>query len=213
MPWYTIPLPFVVETHLMRMLILAIVTGGTLAVGPFLAAQVSDDAIEAALAAGRAQTLTGSVEVGAPTTTGRFSVRVAGPVGRVALAAALARRHGDDFGRDQITPEMLGPTLQVVAYPNDPAFGETRRTVTPAAERLELRVQAGRLRRETITPVRSEPFPLRWSSVLGVVVEGQGIRADFDAAAIPDRDFEVVVHTARGEQRYRVRPRDLEQVH
>jgi hypothetical protein len=197
----------------MRMHILAIAIGGTLAAGPFLAAQVLDNAIEAALAAGRAQTLTGSVEVGAPTATGRFSIRLAGPLGRVTIAAALAHRDGDDFGRDQLTPEMLGSTIQVIAYPNDPEFGLTRRTVTPAAERVELQVQASRTRRDTIAPVRSEPFPLRWSSAIGVVVEGQGLRADFDAAAIPDRDFEVVVHTARGEQRYRVRSRDLEQVH
>jgi RNase P/RNase MRP subunit p29 len=190
------------------MLVLAIAAGAVAAQVP---GETIDGAIDAAIADGRARNLTGSVEVGSDA-AGRFSIRLAGPLGRVALAAAFAQRDGEPFGRNDVTPEMTGPAIQVLAYPNDPDFGVTRRVVTPPAERIELQVQTSRTRRTVIEPVRSEAFTLRWSSGIGVVVEGRGLRADFERDALPDREFDVVVHTERGQQRYRVRPRDLETV-
>lgn len=190
----------------MRTLPLALVLAGTL-----VAAQVTDDAIDAAIADGTAQKVTGVIEVGS-TAAGRFSVRLAGPLGRVAMAAALAQRDGEPFGRDQVTADMIGPAIQVIAHPNDPEFRVGRHVATPPAHTVVLQPRGGRNARTIVEAVRTETFPQRWGNALGAIVEGQGVIADFDRAALPAGDFEVVVRTARGEQRYRVRPPDLEQV-
>jgi hypothetical protein len=191
----------------MRILPLLIVTATTLAAS----AQVTDEAIERAIAAGRHQRILGAVEVGS-TATRQFSVRLAGAVARIGMAASEAALEGEPFGPEQVTPEMLAPTLRIVAYPNDPEFRVGRNVSTPPAQRIVLEATGRGRSRTAVEPVRTETFPIRWSSAIGARIDGQGVIADFDRSALPDGEFDVVVHTTGGAQRYRVRPADLERV-
>ena len=120
---------------------------------------------------------------------GDFDVVILGPMGRIADAASGAAKELRPFTRADVTPEMTAPVYQVFIH-------HTQGGAWAYPEHIVLMPRGSKNLDDAIQPVRDS---LRQSS-----------DAYFDR--LPDGEFDVVIATSKGMQRYNVTMKDRQKI-
>ena len=153
-----------------------------LSVAAFAQQPLTDEQVAAAIALGKSGAAP-VVRVGA---SRDFDVTIAGPIGRIAAAAAYAVKQFRPFEPANVTPAMRAPTfvVTVVATYNSRYLGPTRIV----------------LQRKDAKGVEGAISPISQEQTLDVTALGRD--ATFDR--LPDGEFDVVVVTTDTPQRFAV---------
>jgi hypothetical protein len=162
---------------------------GLLAFGTGVAAQdgLTDVQVVDAIALGRA----GKVPtVHVSTFLGDYDVFIQGPVARIAQAAARAFREYRPFELADVPPEMKAPTYRII-------IERKRYASSPPATHIVLQPRRAKGMDGVIQPLKER------------VLLGDGT-AEFDR--LPDGEFDVVVVTADGPEKYAVSLRARDQI-
>lgn len=169
---------------------------------------VSDAAIETAIAAGRAKKESQSVVVSPFSSS--FTIVIDGPLIRVQRAAADAAKEYRSFTRADVSEDLLASVVNITAVPDKPVYNSIGKSwvVTPAATHLVIQAKSG----PALQPTKTETFPMDWGNAFGATFHGQGIIGTFDLADVPQTDFDVVVVTDGRETRVTVKKKDREKI-
>jgi hypothetical protein len=181
--------------------VLTVVCSGAVAV----AAQepLSEAHIQEAIAVGRNCGDVPIVNVGAK--AGDFTVYIEGPFARIALHAAAARQMRQPFDASKVTGDVAVPDYRIWAQ----YTLEGRRTVS--VKRIVLQPAGKRARGPVIQPVRDRPFQLTVGHLPahGIINEVRWRNWEWIFDRLPGGEFQVILETSAGAQRYTVTERDV----
>ena len=138
--------------------------------------------------------------------TGAFNVVVSTAPGRIAGAAADAKRLYKPFSVDTVPSEMRDiSTVFVTAVPQKPkASGNTIDVASPI-ERIVLKSKTNPA--AVVQPERVEVEPVEWANLVGGKVQANSAWATFPIGSIrelPAGDVDVVLITEAGERRCKI---------
>lgn len=135
---------------------------------------------------------------------GDFDVFIEGPFARVAVHAAAARQMHQPFSPANITPDIGAPDYRV--WLQYAASG--RRTLT--ANRVLLQSRTATASGRVIQPIRDRRAQLTAGALPahGIITEVRWRGWEWTFDRLPNGEFDVVVETAAGPQRYRVTSQD-----
>ena len=115
-----------------------------------------------------------------------WDFQVVGPLGRVYLAAKDAKQKMKKFGREDITAEMLSPTVSARARWVDK---DMRHNV--AVEHIVI-IPKGK-KDQAVQPLKIENWNYDAKNLVGGSITRIGKEASFDIVALPAGDLEVVI--------------------
>src|SRR5262249_9646361 len=135
-----------------------------------------------------------------------FNVYIESPFARVALYASLAQQMHQPFGPSTVTTQMAAPVYHVWLQNTQNA----RLTLSVKSVVLRSLTSTAGKPATRILPVDGRPFQLTLGHVPahGIVTELRWRRFEWTFDRIPAGDFEVIVETSAGPQRYRVTTAD-----
>lgn len=192
-----------VSVHLVGAAALVLAAG--LPLGASVAAQESltESQIKEAIALGKDCGSIPLIRVGAP--RGDFNVFIESPFARVAIHAAAARQMQQPFAAPQMTRDIVAPDYRIwVQYAPD-----GRRTVS--VNRILVQPAGATEVAGVIQPVRERGFSQLSVGALpahGIITEVRWRGSEWTFDHIPAGDFQVILMTSAGKQRYAVTAKD-----
>lgn len=132
-----------------------------------------------------------------------YDVTMAGPRGRIAVAAWHAQKDGRTFTRADVQPEWLMPALFVLVEPNLPDPRTEQSPVVPAAlTKTVFREFPGK--RTLLEPQgQAQTTPRTWTNNAGATLDYVQLWLRFDAAMVKDLyapEMQFAVYTDDGER-------------
>ena len=131
-----------------------------------------------------------------------LQVLALGPVGRIATAAAKAKRAYLPFPPESVSTDLRAPLLVVTASPR-PSRGRMLFDVEHVVIRGLSRGNSA-----LIQPLRVERHPTTWTNRLGGQVVAQDVWAYFNTSVLSLDDLVIVVVTNDGEAKFKVKDND-----
>jgi hypothetical protein len=162
---------------------------------------LTDGQIKDAIALGKSCGDIPIVRVG--TGSGDFEVFIESPAGRIALQAAAARQMHQPFDVSNVTRDMAAHEYRIwLQY-------TLRGPRTVSVSKIVIQPKGDRTR-AVIPPVREHPFQLTVGNLPahGIVDEVRWRYFEWIFTRLPAGEFQVVLETTAGEQRYTVTDRD-----
>jgi hypothetical protein len=192
-----------VSVRLVRAAALVLATGLPLGAGVAAQESLTESQINEAIALGKDCGGIPLIRVGAP--RGDFNVFIESPFARVAIHAAAARQMHQPFAAPQMTRDIVAPDYRIwVQY-----APEGRRTVS--VNYIFLRPTGKIGTAGVIQPVRERGFSQLSVGALpahGIVTEVRWRGSEWTFDRIPAGDFQVILETSAGQQRYAVTAKD-----
>ena len=140
---------------------------------------------------------------------GDFEVYIESPFARVALFASLARQMHQPFGPSTVTLQMSAPVFHVwLQYvPTARLAVSVDRVVLQSSGSAESKDGGSR---SVIHPLNGHPFELTLGHVPahGIITELRWRQFEWTFDRLPRQDFDAIVETSAGLQRYRVTAAD-----
>jgi hypothetical protein len=134
---------------------------------------------------------------------GDFEVFIEDPFARIAIHAAAARQMHQPFDASKITADIAAPDYRLwVQYTPD-----AQRTITVTHVRLQPRRGTGA---DVIRPARERSYQLTVGThpAHGIITEVRWRNWEWIFDRLPAEDFDVILETSAGPQRYAVTSRD-----
>jgi len=140
-----------------------------------------------------------------------LEVLALGPIGRIATAAAKAKRMYLPFTPESVAVDLRAPWLVVIASPRPVLIGGRR--IEPRADHVVIQGRApGAKDPETVQPLRVERRPKTWSNAFGAQFVEEEVWASFDRSVLSLDDLVIVVVVTGGEAHFKVKAKDLEKL-
>jgi hypothetical protein len=130
-----------------------------------------------------------AIEPGFSAGMASMNLTIAGPLGRVYLAARAAKAKMKPFGLEQVTEQMLAPVVEVTARYE---FEDMKKN--PAVDHIVVLPNGSKTL--AIQPSEIEPWDYEARNLLGAVVPRRGKRAQFKISDLPATGTLVVVATS-----------------
>jgi hypothetical protein len=141
-----------------------------------------------------------SGESGGPSDLYGYAARMTGPLNRIRNAAAEASRKGLPFTPDSVVGTLSSPAILLEVVPKTPTLRDGAMVVPARPRNLVIRSRVKDAEgTPPIEPDSVQTFPVEWT-IAGQSVTVSGIRAFFDPARLPRRDFDVLVITSKTEK-------------
>jgi len=142
---------------------------------------------------------------------GSYNVLTVGPLGRIAYAAAEAKKKYLPYTRANVTPDLRQPAVSVFVEPNPPEFtGGTWHQSAPV-KHVVLKLKGRADDAAVIQPISIQLVDRSWNNSFGATFTSQGAVANFDWSSfqqLPAGDVDVVVITDAGERRCKIGKKD-----
>jgi len=142
-------------------------------------------------------------------TNGGFTVVIQGPIGRIASAAAEAKKMYKSFTAADVDEAMAADIITVAAMPSKPVFGPTHLAFVktddgdpawhhaPLAKHVVIKTRPKKGEPVVLQPIDdATPVPASWSNAMGGTFTGQGVLARFDVTAfraLPAGDIDIAI--------------------
>jgi hypothetical protein len=121
------------------------------------------------------------------------------PYSRVAFAAREARKKYAPFTELQVTPEMVAPVVEVMAWPqNSFVFGSGKTGPPISVSRIVIMPAKGKDPSQAIQPSEQVDLDRSYSNLLGATWEARGILARFPLAVVSVGNEVRVVYDGKG---------------
>lgn len=133
------------------------------------------------------------------------AILMTGPYNRVTNAAAANAKRYMPFTIDSVQSWMIEPVLAIRVEPTAPV--DVSHETAPAVQHVVLIPKSGIPR--PVQPSQVEPTNVKWANGFGATFTTAGVLALFPMDSIPKGDFDIVVITAKGENRYKIGADDM----
>jgi hypothetical protein len=141
--------------------------------------------------------------------TGSFTVVTSLAPGRIANAAAVAKRFHKPYGVADVPPEWRQlDTVYVFVEPDTPRVTSKSIAVAAPIQHVILKAKNGEA---VVQPKDVQLKPVEWTNALGGKIEGNSATATFaakDVREVPPGDLDVVIITATVERRCKIGQED-----